>query len=78
MTTAESASVLGIGWRARGDKKPEEKRIPFNRPTVRQVSPSGEYTLNTEMDSGHLTKKWREREGGQDGLVKLNTKSSGK
>ncbi|PAV87241.1 hypothetical protein WR25_15110 [Diploscapter pachys] len=29
--------VRGIGWKARGDHRPQEKRVPFNRPTARQV-----------------------------------------
>ncbi|PAV77875.1 hypothetical protein WR25_08643 [Diploscapter pachys] len=29
--------VGGIGWKARGDHRPQEKRVPFNRPTARQV-----------------------------------------
>ncbi|GMR52514.1 hypothetical protein PMAYCL1PPCAC_22709, partial [Pristionchus mayeri] len=31
------ACMSGVGWHARGDKLPEEKRVPFNRPTARQV-----------------------------------------
>ncbi|GMS99691.1 hypothetical protein PENTCL1PPCAC_21866, partial [Pristionchus entomophagus] len=29
--------MSGFGWHARGDKLPEEKRVPFNRPSARQV-----------------------------------------
>ncbi|GMT27023.1 hypothetical protein PFISCL1PPCAC_18320, partial [Pristionchus fissidentatus] len=29
--------MSGPGWHARGDKLPEEKRVPFNRPSPRQV-----------------------------------------
>lgn len=26
------------GWIARGDREPEEKRVPFTKPTIKQVS----------------------------------------
>ncbi|CAB3410745.1 unnamed protein product [Caenorhabditis bovis] len=32
-----SQEMSGIGWKARGDRKPIEKRVPFNRPTPKQV-----------------------------------------
>ncbi|KAF8366782.1 hpo-13 [Pristionchus pacificus] len=34
---APPACMSGAGWHARGDKLPEEKRVPFNRPSARQV-----------------------------------------
>ncbi|KAK0424377.1 hypothetical protein QR680_008645 [Steinernema hermaphroditum] len=36
-TSSTSAILAEVGWIARGDQRPEEQRIPFNRPTVRQV-----------------------------------------
>ncbi|TKR93153.1 hypothetical protein L596_007658 [Steinernema carpocapsae] len=36
MTVGFEAST-SAGWIARGDQLPEEQRVPFNRPTVRQV-----------------------------------------
>ncbi|CAI5438636.1 unnamed protein product [Caenorhabditis angaria] len=32
-----SNEMNGYGWKARGDRKPKEKRVPFNRPTPKQV-----------------------------------------
>lgn len=29
--------MLGVGWKARGDRQPTDKRVPFNRPTTKQV-----------------------------------------
>ncbi|CAD6184619.1 unnamed protein product [Caenorhabditis auriculariae] len=29
--------LFGPGWRATGDRRPTEKRVPFNRPTPKQV-----------------------------------------
>ncbi|EGT57552.1 hypothetical protein CAEBREN_15139 [Caenorhabditis brenneri] len=34
---APSTTMTGPGWRARGDRKPKEKRVPFNRPTPYQI-----------------------------------------
>ncbi|CAI2292465.1 unnamed protein product [Caenorhabditis sp. 36 PRJEB53466] len=31
------SATIGPGWKARGDRKPKEKRVPFNRPTPQQV-----------------------------------------
>ncbi|CAJ0961400.1 unnamed protein product, partial [Mesorhabditis belari] len=36
-TPALPATLTGIGWKARGDRRPKERRVPFNRPTPRQV-----------------------------------------
>ena len=38
--------VRGIGWKARGDHRPQEKRVPFNRPTVRQVGAYSQYIIS--------------------------------
>ena len=32
-----STVMSGAGWKARGDRKPKEKRVPFNRSTPYQV-----------------------------------------
>lgn len=32
-----STVMSGAGWKARGDRKPKEKRVPFNRPTPYQI-----------------------------------------
>ncbi|UMM15410.1 hypothetical protein L5515_002823 [Caenorhabditis briggsae] len=32
-----STTMSGPGWKARGDRKPKEKRVPFNRPTPYQI-----------------------------------------
>ncbi|KAK5965312.1 hypothetical protein GCK32_022912, partial [Trichostrongylus colubriformis] len=31
------AELTGPGWKARGDRIPTDKRVPFNRPTAKQV-----------------------------------------
>uniref|UniRef100_A0A1I7UT09 Non-lysosomal glucosylceramidase n=2 Tax=Caenorhabditis tropicalis TaxID=1561998 RepID=A0A1I7UT09_9PELO len=31
------SDVLGPGWKARADRKPKDKRVPFNRPTPYQI-----------------------------------------
>ncbi|CAJ0574423.1 unnamed protein product, partial [Mesorhabditis spiculigera] len=33
----ENEELEGHGWKARGDREPQERRVPFNRPTPRQV-----------------------------------------
>ncbi|CAH04764.1 Non-lysosomal glucosylceramidase [Caenorhabditis elegans] len=32
-----SETMSGAGWKARGDRKPKDKRVPFNRPTPYQI-----------------------------------------
>ncbi|KIH64791.1 hypothetical protein ANCDUO_04887 [Ancylostoma duodenale] len=40
--------LTGPGWKARGDRTPTDKRVPFNRPTAKQAN---QFILSVRRDN---------------------------